>query len=363
MNKIRVGVVGCGYWGPNLIRNFNEMGDAELVGVSDLQESRLEHIKGRFPQIQMATQDYCELLDQDLDAVVVATPPPFHFKIAQEALEKGVNVMVEKPITLNSEDAMELIKLADKKDRILMVGHTFLYNPAVRALKAYIDNGEIGDVQYIDAVRASLGLFQNGLNVIWDLAPHDISILLYLLGSNPDEVSAQGEDCIQAGVEDVAYITLKFPGNVLAHIHASWLDPLKTRRFTVVGSKKMMLYDDIESQEKIRIYDKGVQAIRRTDTYGEWQFSYHYGDIVTPYLRMEEPLRVECAHFLECIREHRQPLTDGWNGLNVVRVIEAAQRSLENGGVFEKVGDMEEMETPTPHTTEHDTDSAYQESV
>ncbi len=341
--KTRVGVIGSGYWGPNLIRNFIEMKDAQLVGVADLQVSRLEHIQNRYPQIEMVTQDYTELLNQNLDAVVVATPPPFHFQIAQECLSKGVSVLVEKPITLNSQDALELIRLADAKERILMVGHTFLYNPAVRALKSYIDNGEIGDVQYIDAVRASLGLFQNGLNVIWDLAPHDLSILLYLLGTNPIEISAQGEDCIQAGVEDVAYITMKFPGNVLAHIHASWLDPLKTRRITVVGSKKMVLYDDVESQEKIRIYDKGVQAIRRTDTYGEWQFSYHYGDIVTPYIRMEEPLRVECTHFLECVREHRQPLTDGWNGLNVVRVIEAAQRSLEKGGVFEKMEADEQM--------------------
>ncbi len=358
MDKTRVGVIGSGYWGPNLIRNFIEMRDADLVGVSDLQLSRLEHIQGRYPQIDFTTQDYTELLDKKLDAVVVATPPPFHFKIVQECLSKGINVLVEKPITLNSQDALELIRLAEANDRILMVGHTFLYNPAVRALKAYIDNGELGDVQYIDAVRASLGLFQNGLNVIWDLAPHDISILLYLLGTNPVQVSAQGEDCIQAGVEDVAYITLKFPGNVLAHIHASWLDPLKTRRITVVGSKKMALYDDVESQEKIRIYDKGVQAIRRTDTYGEWQFSYHYGDIVTPYIRMEEPLRVECAHFLECIREHRQPLTDGWNGLNVVRVIEAAQRSLAKGGTFETL-DTDEVTTASPEAT----DSALQVSI
>ncbi len=353
MDKLRIGVIGCGYWGPNLIRNFIEQKDTQLVGVSDLQLSRLEHIQGRYPQIEVATQDYCELLDKDLDGVVVATPPPFHFQIVQEALMKGLNVLVEKPITLNSQDALDLIHLAEAKDRVLMVGHTFLYNPAVRALKAYIDNGELGDVQYIDAVRASLGLFQNGLNVIWDLAPHDLSILMYLLGTEPLEISAQGEDCIQAGVEDVAYITLRFPGNVLAHIHASWLDPLKTRRITVVGSKKMVLYDDIESQEKLRIYDKGVQAIRRTDTYGEWQFSYHYGDIVTPYIRMEEPLRVECGHFIECIREHRQPLTDGWNGLSVVRVIEAAQRSLAKGGTFEQLDaiDKSGVSTEAPDST------------
>lgn len=353
MQKTRIGVIGCGYWGPNLIRNFIEQKEAQLVGVADLQVSRLDHIQGRYPQIEMATQDYQQLLDKHLDAVVIATPPPLHYKFARECLEAGMDVLVEKPLTLDSGEARQLIRLADERGRILMVGHTFLYNPAVRALKAYIDNGELGVVQYVDAVRASLGLFQNGLNVIWDLTPHDLSILIYLLGAMPAFVSAQGEDCIQAGVEDVAYITLKFPGNILAHIHASWLDPLKTRRITVVGTKKMALYDDVESQEKIRIYDKGVQAIRRTDTYGEWQFSYHYGDIVTPYIRMEEPLRVECAHFLECVREHRRPFTNGMDGLRVIQVIEAAQRSMANGGVFEAVDAGERVETPPEQVEVH----------
>jgi predicted dehydrogenase len=190
----------------------------------------------------------------------------------------------------------------------------------------------LGEIQYIDAVRVSLGLFNSRSNVIWDLAPHDISILLHLMGTTPLAVAAQGTACVQEGVEDVAYVTLRFPKNVLAHIRMSWLDPSKIRRLTVVGSKKMVIYDDVEPQEKIKVYDKGVTAIRHTNTFGEFQFAYHYGDIVTPYIRHEEPLRLECLHFVECIREQKTPLTDGYNGLRVVEVLEAAQRSLRNGG-------------------------------
>jgi predicted dehydrogenase len=218
-----------------------------------------------------------------------------------------------------------------------MVGHTFQYNPAVHALKKMIDSDELGDIYYIDAVRASLGLFHPTLNVIWDLAPHDISILLHLLGDSPATVSARGAACVQESVADVAYMSLMFPKSVLAHIRMSWLDPLKTRRITVIGSKKMVVYDDVDNQEKIKVYDKRVSTIRRTDTFGDFQFAYHYGNIVSPFIHLEEPLRVECLHFAECIRENKTPLTDGLNGLRVVEIIEAAQRSLNNFGVEEAV--------------------------
>jgi predicted dehydrogenase len=235
-------------------------------------------------------------------------------------------------MTLSSEEAAELIRLAATHDRILMVAHTFEYNPAVRALKQMIENEEIGRIYYIDAVRASLGLFQTKANVIWDLAPHDVSILRYLLGADPVSVSARGAACVQDGIEDVAYVMLTFPGNILAHIRMSWLDPSKTRRVTVVGSKKMVIYDDVESLEKLKVYDKGVKAIRRTDTFGEFSFAYHYGDIIIPYVRFEEPLRVQCMHFLECITEGKQPISDGYDGLKVVQVVEAAQLSLRDSG-------------------------------
>jgi predicted dehydrogenase len=332
MPRLKIGAIGYGYWGPNLIRNFIELPDTEISAVADLNQARLKHVQERHPQIQVFTQDYHSLFALGLDAVVVATPPHTHYKIVRECLQNGLHVLVEKPLTLNSADARDLIRIAEEQRRILMVGHTFEYNPAVRALKQMIDSGELGEIQYIDAVRVSLGLFNAHLNVIWDLAPHDISILLHLLGVMPEAVAAQGTACVQQGVEDVAYVTLRFPQNILAHIRMSWLDPSKIRRLTVVGSKKMVIYDDVEAQEKLKVYDKGVTAIRHTDTFGEFQFAYHYGDIVSPYIRFEEPLRLECIHFADCIRGQKIPLTDGYNGLRVIEIVEAVQKSLRNGG-------------------------------
>lgn len=332
MTDLRIGAIGCGYWGPNLIRNFVEIPGAQMVAIADLQQEQIDRMMERFPQIGQATTDYRDLFGMELDAVVIATPPASHFEIASDCLRNGLHVLVEKPITLNSKDAEELIRIAAENDRVLMVGHTFEFNPAVRALKAMIDSGEVGDIYYIDAVRASLGLFQTKANVVWDLAPHDISIIRYLLGEEPTSVSARGQACVQEGIEDVAYTTMTFPNNVLAHIRTSWLDPSKTRRITVVGSKKMVIYDDVEPLEKIKVYDKGVKAIRRTDTFGEFSFAYHYGDVVIPYVRFEEPLRVQIQHFLECVREGETPRTDGHNGLRVVQIVEAAQQSLHSNG-------------------------------
>ena len=332
MEQLRVGAIGCGYWGPNLIRNFIEIAESELVAIADLQESQLAYIQNRFPKIQHATTDYHDFFGMNLDAVVIATPPHTHYAIAKECLMNGLSVLVEKPITLESEHARELSELAAAKGLVLMVGHTFEYNSAVHALKGMIDSGELGDIYYIDAVRASLGLFQTKANVIWDLAPHDISIMRYLLGEDPESVRAHGVACVQEGTVDVAYMTMMFPKNVMAHIRTSWLDPSKTRKITVVGSKKMVIYDDVESLGKIKVFDKGVKAIRRTDTFGDWHFAYHYGDQVIPYIRFEEPLRQQCLHFIECVQEGKTPRSDGYSGMNVVKVIEAAQYSLENGG-------------------------------
>ena len=332
MTDLRMGAIGCGYWGPNLIRNFIEIPGAQIVAISDLQQEPLNRMMQRFPQIQASTRNYRDLFEMNLDAVVIATPPATHYEIARDCMEHGLHVLVEKPITLDSEDAAKLIKVAEKNNVILMVGHTFEYNSAVRAVKEMILSGELGDIYYIDAIRASLGLFQTKANVVWDLAPHDISILRYLLDADPVSVSTHGSSCVQEGIEDVAYTTLMFPNNVIAHIRSSWLDPSKQRRITVVGSKKMVIYDDVEPLEKIKIYDKGVKAIRHTDTFGEFSFAYHYGDVVIPYIRFEEPLRVQCQHFLDCIREGKQPQTDGLNGKRVVQVVEAAQRSMKSGG-------------------------------
>lgn len=332
MEKIKLGVIGCGYWGPNLIRNFAEIPESELVAVADLREDRLGHIRSRYPAVQ-TTRDYQDLLDMGLEAVVVATPPATHFQIARDCLQHGLHTLVEKPLTLNSRDGHALVDLAEARDLRLMVGHTFEYNPAVRALKEIIESGDLGRVYYVDSVRASLGLFQADLNVVWDLAPHDLSILRYILGADPICVRAQGAASVFQGKHDIAYLNLLYPENVLAHVHVSWLDPCKVRRITVVGSKKMVVYDDVETLEKIKIYDKGVERLPYTDTFGDFQCSYRYGDVVIPNIVFTEPLRVECQHFLECIAEQKEPQSCGRVGLRVVQTLEMATKSLLNGGM------------------------------
>lgn len=327
MSKLKLGVIGAGYWGPNLVRNFYELASTEVRAVVDLSADRLRDMQTRFPELRCTTSDYTDLFQLDLDAVVVATPPSTHYDIARECLLNGLHVLVEKPIALTSAHAHELIEIARERGLVLMTGHTFVFNPAVHLLKNLIESGKLGDVYYIDAVRVNLGLFQPGLDVMWDLAPHDISILLYLLGENPVRVTANGGDCIFNGINDIAYVHLEFPGGTLAHIRVSWLDPQKTRRITVVGSQKMVIYDDV-SLEKIKIYDKGVTRPPYTSTFGEFQLDYRYGDIVVPNLPSTEPLRSECEHFVECIRSGQQSISDGQAGLNVVKVLEAADESL-----------------------------------
>jgi predicted dehydrogenase len=272
-----------------------------------------------------------------VDAVVVATPPASHFQIARDCLQHNRHVLVEKPLTLNSQHAEELIETAKARGLTLMVGHTFEYNPAVRALKEIIQSGDLGRVYYVDAVRVNLGLFQPDLDVLWDLAPHDLSILRYILGRDPISIRAQGAANIFKDKYDVVYLSLWFPDDILAHVHVSWLDPRKVRRFTVVGSQKMVVYDDVETLEKIRIYDKGVEAPPYTDTFGDFQCSYRYGDVVIPNIHLVEPLRLECQHFLDCIADCTQPQSSGRVGLEVVKTLEKAEKSLQNGGAQEKI--------------------------
>jgi predicted dehydrogenase len=336
MNALKVGVIGYGYWGPNLSRNFYELPSSDLVVVADMKEERLNQAKSRFPQL-ITKKDYRDIFDLALDAVVVSTPPATHYAITKDCLEHNLNVLVEKPMTLKSSDAEELIELAASKNLTLMVGHTFEYNSAVHALKKYIDSGELGDIYYIDAARLNLGLFQRDLNVLWDLAPHDISILLYLVGQNPISVSAQGMPCIYQNVYDVAYLNLVFPNKVSAHVHVSWLDPCKVRRITVVGSKKMIVYNDVENEQKLKIYDKGVDAPEYPNSFGEFQYSYRSGDITIPRIAFSEPLRQECQHFIDCIVNHVEPCSCGRDGLAVVKILEAAQHSLTNGQTREVI--------------------------
>jgi predicted dehydrogenase len=336
MKQVKMGIIGCGYWGPNLIRNFIDNPHSDVVMIADLKKERLGQLNISYPHIK-TTENYRDLFGQDLDAVAIATPPSTHYQIARECMQQGLSVLVEKPMAINSLHAEELIEIAKADDLVLMVGHTFEYNAAVHSMKKLIDEGELGQIYYLDAARLNLGLFSRDLNVLWDLAPHDISILLYLMGKLPVSVSAQGTRCVFSEIHDVVYVNLMFPNNVLAHIHVSWLDPCKVRRVTVVGSKKMAVYNDIESLEKIKIYDKGVETPDYTNNYGEFQFSYRYGDILIPNIRFVEPLKVECQHFLDSILNHQQPLSSGQDGLNVVKVIEAAQKSLMNNGQTEEL--------------------------
>lgn len=326
----RVGVIGCGYWGPQLIRNFAQLTTGTLVAVADRIPERLDYVRNNHPGV-VAVDDYRQLLDMDLEAVVIATPIDTHFAIAQEALQAGKDILVEKPLAMSVVDGMALIRLAEATSRIIMVGHTFLYNPAVQELRRIVRSGELGCAYYVDSARLNLGLFQRRANVIWDLAPHDISILLYILDSVPFAVSARGRCCVQPGIHDVAYLELQFPDDIGAHLHVSWLQPSKVRRTTVIGDRKMVVYDDVSLGEKIRIYDTGVE-VPVTDSFGEFQLSYRYGAITIPYIPWQEPLRLECEHFIESVRTRSRPRTDSWQGLAVVAVIEAANASLADGG-------------------------------
>jgi predicted dehydrogenase len=334
--KVNVGIIGAGYWGPNLIRNFYEIDEANLKIVCDLRQERLDHIQNRYPGLHV-TRDINDVLNGDIDAVVIATPVSTHHKLSMQCLLAGKHILVEKPLTCDSLQARELVDTAAANGLVLMVGHTFIYNPAVMALKEIIASGEIGHVYYINGTRVNLGLYQPDVNVLWDLAPHDISVLQYVLGTYPEAVSARGGMCVKPGVIDVAYLTLDFQNGVMADLRVSWLDPCKIRSITIVGSKKMIVYDDIEPVDKVKIYDKGVDIQPYTDTFEEFHLAYRYGD-ATPYpLDWKEPLRCECLHFLECILAGKTPVTNGIEGLSVVQVIEAAQKSLLNGNAKECV--------------------------
>lgn len=329
---VRIGVIGCGYWGPNLIRNFSHLKVSQVLVCSDLSEERLKHMRNLYPQIETTT-DYRRVLGRkDVDAVVVATPPETHMKLTVEALRAGKHVFVEKPLALSAADGTAMVDEANKARRVLMVGHTFVYTAAVNKIKEVIASGELGEVFYISTTRVNLGIFQENINVVWDLAPHDVSILNFILDSAPESVATQASCNIRKNIEDVAFLTLRYPGDVLAHVHVSWLNPNKIRSTTVVGSKKMLVYDDISALEKIRIYDKGVTVTPHYDTFGEFQLSYRYGDILIPRLDDSEPLKVACQHFVDCVEKGASPLSSGAHGLSVVRVLEAAVASMREDG-------------------------------
>ena len=330
--RLGIGVVGCGYWGPNLIRNFYGLPDCELKTICDLDIQRLNHLKSLYPKAEISTE-FQELISRpDIDALVIATSATTHYAMAKQALSAGKHVFIEKPMATSSAECDELVALAAAANLTLMVGHTFLYSAPVRRIKEIISRGDIGDIRYISARRLNLGLFQRTINVTWDLAPHDISIILYVTGLLPTSVNCQGNSHVTKGIEDVTSLCMNFESGVFATVQNSWLDPRKVREMTIVGSRRMIVYDDVQPLEKVRIYDVRVETPPHYDTFAEFQYSYHYGDSYIPYVKQEEPLKVECQHFLDCIRTRRRPITDGVHGSNVVRVLEAASESLRSHG-------------------------------
>ena len=328
---VRVAVIGAGYWGPNLIRNFHEHERSRVVTICDLRPDRLRPLAKRFPGVRLTTKYQEVLQDPTIDAVVIATPVTTHFPIASRALRAGKHVLVEKPLAATSREGQALVRQARRFGKILMVGHTFEYNPAVLKVAELLRRGELGKLHYIDAVRVNLGLHQSdGQNVIWDLAPHDLSIILLWMGEVPRRVSAWGRSFVQKGIEDVAFIRLEFPGPMLAHVQVSWLSPAKIRRMTVVGDKKMVIYDDLESVEKIKIADRGAHLDASQE---KLRIDYRLGDIISPHVDVTEPLFQECCHFVDCILRDRVPDTNGEKGVQVVRVLEAADKSIKKGGL------------------------------
>lgn len=330
VGSVRVGIIGHGYWGPNLVRNFHDLSTVELVAVCDAKEDRLRTLAKKFPHVKLTTNYQDLISNRSIDALIIATPISTHFDIASKALRAGKHLLVEKPLVATTQQGLALTRLAERSNRILMVGHTFEYHPAVLKVAELLKNQELGKLYYIDSVRVNLGLHQSdGLNVIWDLAPHDISIILHWVNKVPLRVSAWGQGFVQKGVEDVAFIRLEFPDEVLAHIHLSWIAPSKIRRMTVVGDKKMVIYDDVESAEKIKIADRSAQLDYSTR---ELRVGYRLGDIVSPRLETTEALALECSHFIDCILNKKTPRTDGERGIQVVRILEAAEKSVKKGG-------------------------------
>ncbi len=329
---INVGVVGCGYWGPNLARNFDALPSCRLTAVCDTSAERLDHMRSLYPGIS-TYRDFQQFLRHGaLDAVAIATGAGHHYAMGQASLMAGKHTCIEKPMATSSVECQELDRIAQKSRLVLMAGHTFLYSPVIRRIKQIVDDGDIGEIRYISARRLNLGLFQKDINVTWDLAPHDLSIILYLMGGLPRRVNCQGSANVTPGIHDVTTLWLGFSDNRSATIHSSWLDPRKTREITIVGSKKMIVYDDLANQDKIRVFDARVDSPPHYDNYAEFHFAYHYGDVNIPYVKQEEPLKVECQHFLTCIRDGTEPISNSVHAEKVVRILEAANRSLDQHG-------------------------------
>jgi predicted dehydrogenase len=326
---IRVGVIGYGYWGPNVVRNFFGVDHTCVDMLCDMNPSALARAKKNYPSLEVTTDPEEILKSPNLDAVAIVTPVWTHYKLAKAALENGKHVFVEKPFTSTSEQAEELINLAERKNLKIMVDHTFLFTGAVKRIKEFIDNGTLGDLYYYDSTRVNLGLFQHDVNVLWDLAPHDLSIMDYLIKGKPEAVVATGERHLN-GVADIAFLTLYYPNNMIGHINVNWLSPVKVRTTLIGGEKKMLVWNDLEADEKLKIYDKGVQM--SGDGVYQLLVSYRSGDMWAPRVEQVEALKLEAAYFVDCILNDKKPFNDGAAGLHVVQVLEAADQSLQQRG-------------------------------
>ena len=333
---LRFGLLGYGYWGPLLFSNLSRVDNAEVAVVADLSEKRLAEALHNNPGINV-TSNIAEVFANDIDAVVIATPLHTHFDLARRALAAGKHVLVEKPLTGSEAEARALIVMAHEQNRTLMVGHTFEYSPEVERLRDIVQGGELGEIYYIHSSRLNLGIFRSDADVIWDLAPHDVSMINFVLGSYPVAVSANGATCVHSQLIDVAHLNLRYQNGQMAHVHVSWLHPNKERRLTIVGKDKMAVYDDTAGNEKIKIYDRGVEAPGYALTFAEFQLSYRYGDIHIPYVAGAEPLAQECQHFANAIRTGVPPRSSGEVGLQVVRTLEYAHESIRNGGLFVEI--------------------------
>jgi predicted dehydrogenase len=333
-DRIKVGLAGCGYWGSKHLRVLNELPDCELTALCEPLGANLEKVSPSFLP-PFVTHDFDEMLEADIDAVVIATPARLHYPLAKAALEKGKHVLTEKPFATTSQQALDLAETAQARGLTVMVGHTYVFHPAVQYLKDLVQSGALGNLLYVHTARLNFGLLQPDVDVLWDLAPHDLSILAYLLDDEPMVAGARGAARINPRLAEVAHLDLEFMNGLFAHIHVSWLEPVKVRRITLIGSLKTVVYDDVSQGEMIRIYDKSIELGAPSGESGFLPPLYRSGDITVPFVQEQEPLRLEDGHFLDCIRTGARPRSDGWHGLKVVNILETASRSLYNGGAME----------------------------
>jgi len=341
---IHLAQIGVGYWGKNLLRNFIVAREAQMVAVCDRLASELGKIAALYPHFKLYERPDAILADPHIDAIAIATLPESHFELARMALSVGKHVFVEKPLARTSAECRELIALAARQKRLLMVGHTFLYNAAVHKVREYVQSGELGEIYYLYSQRLNLGRVRQDVDAMWNFAPHDLSIILYWLQQMPLRVAARGSAYLQKNISDVVFVQLEFYGGMTANVHVSWLDPNKVRRMTIVGSEKMVVYDDVASDHKVKVYDKGIPrqnlsaSLGEFDSFDKFQLIQRAGDVLLPKVDFVEPLKVQCQHFVDCILSNKRPLSDGENGLQVVRILEAAQKSMQNGGMAVAVG-------------------------